>query len=71
MKKLSILFALALGGCATTGSVESLKPVCDALVKPYKYNTFKTTSLRHAGSELAKDLKQHNQIGSKLGCPQF
>ena len=68
----ALLVALALGGCATTdGTVQGLAPVCDALVGPIRYNSTKVSSPRHAGPELAKDLKQRNQVGERLGCPEY
>ena len=68
----ALLIALALGGCTTLqGQVESLAPVCDALIGPIKYNSTKAASPRHAGTELAKDLKQRNQVGERLGCPAY
>ena len=69
---IAIALAFALGGCVTThGKVEGLEPVCEALIGPIKYNSTKTSSPRHAGSELAKDLKQRNQVGERLGCPAY
>ena len=67
-----ILAAALLGGCTTTqGKVEGLAPVCEALIGPIKYNSTKTSSARHAGPELAKDLKQRNQVGERLRCPAY
>lgn len=72
MRALILIAALALGGCATTeGTVQGLAPICDALIGPIKYNSTKITSARHAGPELAKDLKQRNQVGERLGCPAY
>lgn len=69
---ISVLLALALCGCATTdGTVQGLAPICDALIGPIKYNSTKVTSARHAGPDLAKDLKQRNQVGQRLGCPAY
>lgn len=69
---LPLLGALALGGCVTTsGQVESIKPICDALIGPIKYNSAHLASLRHAGPALAPDLKKRNQVGRKLGCPAY
>lgn len=59
-----------LAGCAESGKLSTFTPVCDALVKPYKYNTFRPSSRRHAGVDLAVDLKQHNQIYTGLNCPK-
>lgn len=75
MKRLLILPALlALAGCVTTGN--ELRPtdksaVCRALVDPIKYNSRNPKSRRYAGDLLALDLKQRNQIGQNLRCPQF
>jgi hypothetical protein len=61
----------ALAACTDEdGNEIDLVPVCHALVKPYKYNTYKITSGRYAGKTLAFDLKQHNEIWQKLSCKQ-
>ena len=66
------LFA-SLAGCVTDGlmPLTTLTPICSALVGPIKYNTFKKLSLRYAGRVLAGDLHQRNEIGQRLGCPQY
>lgn len=69
-----IIVPLLLAGCA--GDMDKLKststvPVCKALVGPIKYNSQKLKSRRHAGPDLAQDLKQRNQVGEKLHCPAY
>ncbi len=64
---------LLLGGCQ---HLSELRPsdksaVCRALVGPIKYNTANKESKRYAGILLGLDLKQRNQIGQGLGCPQY
>ena len=70
-----LCLCVSLGGCLTDGigmmPVTTLTPICSALVGPLKYNTFKKLSLRYAGRVLAVDLHQRNEIGQRLGCPQF
>lgn len=69
---LILALILTLGGCATMGAgVNSLKPTCTALIGPLKYNTYVLTSRRHAGPDLAADLKRRNQVGKFLGCPAY
>lgn len=70
-KLLILALALALGGCATMGPVNSLKPTCSALLGPIKYNSYNVKSRRHAGPDLALDLKARNQVGRWLGCSQY
>jgi len=75
MKAFSLLLALAfaasVAGCKDEdGNEVDLVPVCHALVKPYKYNTYKITSGRYSGKTLALDLKQHNEIWTKLACKE-
>jgi hypothetical protein len=66
-----IMFAGSLGACKDEdGNEIDLVPVCHALIKPYKYNTYKITSGRYAGRELALDLKQHNELWEKLNCKE-
>lgn len=68
------LFALLfLTAC---GDRQDLKPgdtvaICKALVGPIKYTTETKTSKRYAGVLLGLDLKQRNQIGTELRCPQY
>ena len=70
-----ILFAaLFLAGCA--GDMDKLRstsaaPACKALIGPIKYNSTKPKSGRFAGPQLAPDLKQRNQVGQQLRCPQY
>ena len=52
-------------------SPATLDSICAALVGPIRYNTFTKTSGRYAGPILGIDLKQRNQIGQRLGCPQY
>jgi hypothetical protein len=68
-----VVAGLALGGCAHTGvrPTPTLTPACTALIGPIKYNTYVRTSRRYAGPDLAGDLKQRNQVGQFLGCPQY
>ena len=69
----ALLLAASLGGCVTDGlmPISTMTPICSALVGPLKYNTFKKLSLRYAGRVLAGDLHQRNEIGQRLGCPNF
>ena len=78
IKACLLLAALALtgaagpAGCQTTGlGPAEVKPICDALIGPIRYNTYKTTSTRFAGKALAPDLKQRNQVGEHLGCTGY
>lgn len=77
MRKLSIapvllVLALALGGCNPDDlSPAGLRAICTALIGPIKYNTYVKSSGRYAGPILGMDLKQRNQIGQRLGCPQY
>lgn len=67
-----LLLALALGGCLTDGlGPTAIKPICDALIGPIKYNTYKIKSGRYAGKTLALDLNQRNQVGERLGCTGY
>lgn len=64
--------ALLLAGCQTDGVGPTTRaPICDALGKPLRYNTYKITSGRYAGKELALDLHQRNLVGQNLGCRGF
>lgn len=72
-KALSLIAIAAIGFSVAAckdedGNEIDLAPVCHALVKPYRYNTYKVTSGRYAGATLALDLKQHNEIWTKLNC---
>lgn len=72
-----IMFATLLmgaagpAGCEATLPPASLQSICSALVGPIRYNTYTKTSERYAGPILGIDLKMRNQIGSRLGCPQY
>ena len=70
---LSILLMGAAGpaGCTPNLSPAGLYAVCSALVGPIRYNRFNKASGRYAGPILGLDLAQRNQIGSRLGCPQY
>ena len=70
---IALLALLILGGCQTTQVGKPVKPqaICKALVGPIKYNSTDPKSPRHAGPKLAPDLKQRNQIGQRLNCPQY
>ena len=72
-KTLSILIlaavAASLGACTDEdGNPIDLAPICHALIKPIRYNTYKVTSGRYAGATLAIDLKRRNEIWDKLKC---
>jgi hypothetical protein len=79
MRKPFILLALATllmgaagpAGCDAQLSPAGLHAICNALVGPIRYNTYNKDSQRHAGPVLGMDLKQRNQIGQRLGCPQY
>ena len=63
---------LPLAGCQTTGpGPTEVKPICDALYGPLRYNSTNKESFRYAGKTLVIDLKQRNDIGRRLNCPQF
>jgi len=69
-----LLLALALAGCQHTDA--NLRPsdtsaICQALIGPIKYNSQKKDSSRYAAAVLALDLKQRNQVGQALRCPQY
>jgi hypothetical protein len=72
--RLLIIFLLvsSLGGCDPSDlSPNTLKPICDALIGPIRYNTYTKTSTRYAGPVLGLDLKRRNQVGQRLGCPLY
>lgn len=78
MRKVGIILlaVLLMGAAGPAGCTPNLSPaglyaVCSALVGPIRYNTYTKTSGRYAGPILGLDLKQRNQIGQRLGCPQF
>ena len=73
-----LMVAVLLTGCQTTDDLDPrlLNPtnrsaVCEALVGPIQYNSQNPKSGRHAGAVLVPDLKQRNQIGQALRCPQY
>ena len=74
MKRSILLFFILflVSGC----ELDNLTPVqkntvCYALVNPIKYNTYNKNSARYAAWLLAADLKQRNQVGIYLHCPQY
>lgn len=71
MRYAIIMAALLLGGCASTGSLVSLQPVCEALGDPVPYNSRNPASSWHAGKDLAQVLNQRNQVGVNLSCPAY
>lgn len=66
-----LLLAILLGGCVTTGSTQSLKPVCDAMIGPITYNSHNKNSDWHAGKKLAPELAKRNRVGVNLRCPAY
>lgn len=70
---LALLLATALAGCdpQTALGPSGFQSICTALIGPIKYNTYNKNSGRYAGRILGMDLKQRNQVGQKLGCPQY
>lgn len=72
-KSLMLILCFLLAGCVTGRQprLDSLSPVCVALVGPIKYNSTVRTSARFAGRALAPDLKQRNQVGRSLGCAAY
>jgi hypothetical protein len=68
-----VVFAVGtlLSGCQTTDGTPSLKAICDATLGPISYNSTVLKSRRHAGPDLVLDLKEHNQVGRSLGCPNY
>lgn len=69
-----VIFAALLGltGCGPEDLPPSaIPPVCRALVGPIKYNSTDPMSQRYAAYLLSLDLHQRNEIGRRLGCPQF
>jgi hypothetical protein len=73
---LLVLATLLMGAAGPAGCDAQLSPaglhaICNALVGPIRYNTYTKTSGRYAGPILGMDLKQRNQIGQRLGCPQY
>lgn len=76
MRKTLTLLAIAAIGASLAackdedGNEIDLAPICHALIKPIKYNTYKITSGRYAGATLAIDLKRRNEIWDKLHCKE-
>ncbi len=68
-----LAFCVLCASCAggPKPSLDQIKPVCDALIGPIKYNSTVPSSKRFAGSALVPDLKQRNQVGEWLGCPAY
>lgn len=66
-----LILALGLTGCQTISGSPSLRAVCTGLIGPIHYNSTKLTSRRHAGPDLALDLKERNQVGRELRCPNY
>jgi hypothetical protein len=71
MKAVAIMSLLLLAACAPPGAVESLKPVCDALIGPITYNSHNKNSLWHAGPKLAPQIALRNSVGRNLSCPAY
>lgn len=75
MRATFVMFAyLLLVGCVTTSSPPPstrVTPVCTALLGPIQYNSQNPKSRRHAGPDLAPDLKRRNQVGQNLRCPAY
>ena len=63
--------AVVLSGCASSGSTQSLAPVCEALGPPHEYNSKNKNSRVHAGPDLAKRLSRDNQVGTGLNCEGY
>lgn len=64
---------LLMTGCSSLpkAAPTSTKPVCKALIGPIRYNDQNINSRRHAGPDLAPDLKARNQVGVGLKCPAY
>ena len=73
MKRLFVLLlTIPLGGCLLTdGSVQSLKPICDALGPPIMFNAKDKNSAYHAGPKLVPRLVQQDAVGENLPCPGY
>jgi hypothetical protein len=65
---IAILLAAAPQGCDPNFSPAQRAALCQVLIGPIKYNTYNKNSHRYAADQLAPDLKQHNQVGTRLGC---
>jgi hypothetical protein len=68
-----LVIMLLLSGCSSNEALRSVNstPVCKALIGPIKYNSRDPKSRRHAGPDLAPDLKQRNQVGQSLHCAAY
>ena len=71
MKHLILLTTLTLAGCAGPGTIQSLKPVCDALGDPIRYNPNNIHSKLHAGPDLVTVLEEKNDVGVNLHCKGY
>lgn len=63
-----IISALALAGCDPEQEAAMQSTVCQALIGPLYYNTYKLNSRRHAGPDLAIDLHTRNLVWRRLSC---
>ena len=66
-----LMGAAGPAGCTPNLSPAGLYAVCSALVGPLRYTIANKKSGRYAGPILGLDLEHRNQIGLRLGCPQF
>lgn len=74
MKKLIVILSLGvmLAGCDPRDlPPASVADICVALLGPVKYNSANPKSRRFAADLLALDLKERNQVGQQLNCPQY
>ncbi len=64
--------ALLLAGCDPKAlPPSSIAPICAALIGPIHYNSSSPMSKRYAAYLLALDIHQRNEVGVRLGCPQY
>lgn len=68
---IAVAIASLVAGCAPAGLVTSLKPVCEALGPPHRYNAEVSTSPYHAGPKLADRLARDNRVGENLSCAGY
>lgn len=68
-----LLILSLLSACATqtTVHINSISPVCSALIGPIRYNSTNQSSPRFAGRVLARDLHVRNAVGVNLRCPKY
>lgn len=68
-----LVLGYALGGCAHVPPppTEDASPICDALIGPIRYSSTNKASRRYAAPDLAPELKERNQVGVQLHCPQY